>query len=200
MRHLTITAALVLTLLAMPLQAQAQAVQDGVLDGKAAAELGDFATAVAIWQPLADAGDPRAETYLGMMYDNGYGVSQDRTMAFRLFERAANRGYASAQYHLGFMYHHGRGVQRSQTEALNWYRLAAQQGDVAAQYNLGKIYAHGLVVQRDLVTAHMWLELASRKRTSIRPLASRDRRDLEKQMSEAEIEEAAERAENWRPS
>jgi TPR repeat protein len=197
MRYLAITAALALTLLAAPAPATDT---DRVLDGKAAAELGDYVRAVAIWQPLAEAGDPRAETYMGIMYDNGYGVPQNRAEAFRLFERAANRGYASAQYNLAFMYHHGRAVQRSQTEALKWYRQAAAQGDVAAQYNLGKMYAHGLVVQRDLVTAHMWLELASRARTSVRPLAARDRRDLEKQMNAAEIEEAGQRAQRWRPS
>jgi uncharacterized protein len=195
MRQLAMIAALALALLGTP----AVAAGDDVLEGKAAAERGEFVQAVAIWQPLAEAGDPRAETYLGMMYDNGYGVPQDRAEAFRLFERAANRGYASAQYHLAFMYNHGRGVQRSQTEALKWYQLAAAQGDVAAQYNLGKLYAHGLVVRRDLVTAHMWLELASRQRTSVKPLATRDRRVLEKQMSEAEIEEATERAQRWRP-
>lgn len=195
MRHPAMIAMLALTLLAPP----AAAAGDAVLDGKAAAELGDYVAAVAIWQPLAEAGDPRAETYLGIMYDNGYGVAQDRATAFRLFERAANRGHASAQYHLAFMYHHGRGVQRSQSEALRWYQLAAAQGDVAAQYNLGRMYAHGLVVPRDLVTAHMWFELAGRERTSIRPLATRDRRDLEKQMSAAEIEEASQRAQRWRP-
>ncbi len=195
MRHLARSATIFLTLLATP----SLAAGDGVLDGKAAAELGDYVEAVAIWQPLAEAGDPRAETYLGMMYDNGYGVPQDRSQAFRLFERAAARGYASAQYHLGFMYHHGRGVQRSQAEAMKWYKLAAAQGDVAAQYNLGRMYVHGLVVQRDLVTAHMWLELASRERTSVRPLATRGRRDLERQMTAAEIEAATELADRWQP-
>jgi uncharacterized protein len=193
MRHFAVAVALALALLATP------AAADGVLDGKAAAELGDFERAVAIWRPLAEAGDPRAETYLGIMYDNGYGVPQDRAQAFGWFELAAGRGFASAQYHLGFMYHHGRGVQRSQSEALRWYRLAAAQGDPAAQYNLGRMYAHGLVVRRDLVEAHMWFDLAARQRTSIRPLASRDRNALARQMSEDEVEVAVERAENWRP-
>ncbi len=193
MRHFATAVALALALLVTP------AAADDVLDGKAAAELGDFERAVAIWRPLAEAGDPRAETYLGIMYDNGYGVAQNRAEAFRWFELAAGRGFANAQYHLGFMYHHGRGVQRSQSEALRWYRLAAAQGDPAAQYNLGRMYAHGLVVPRDLVEAHMWLDLASRERTSIRPLASRDRNVLARKMSEAEVELAVERAENWRP-
>jgi TPR repeat protein len=176
------------------------ATADGVIDGKTAAAEGDFMTAVAIWRPLAEAADPRAETYLGQMYENGYGVPQDYERAVYWFRRAAERGYASGQYHLGFMYHHGRGLQRSQTEALKWYRAAAEQGDLAAQYNLGRMYAHGLVVERDLVEAHMWFDLASRERTSVRPLATRDLRTVAREMSDSEIEEAVKRAENWRPS
>jgi len=193
MRRLLMVAPLAALWLATP------ALADAVLDGKTAAENGDFVAAVAIWRPLAEAADPRAETYLGLMYDNGYGVPQDRAEAFRWFERAADRGYAKAQYHLGFMYQHGRGVQRSQDEAAKWYRLAAAQGDPAAQYNLGRMYAHGLSVPRDVVEAHMWLELAARERTSIRPLATRDRNVLARRMTEEEIELAVERAENWEP-
>ena len=193
-RYLLQAMVLVLVLLATPVVAQ------GVMDGKAAAEKGDFVRAVEIWRPLAEAGDPRAETYLGLMYDNGHGVPQDREEAFYWYERGANAGYARAQYHLGFMYHYGFGTTRSQSEAMKWYRLAADQGEVRAQYNLGKLYAHGLVVQRDLVTAHMWFDIASRKRTSVWPLASRDLRTVAKKMSESQIEEAEERAKNWQPS
>jgi TPR repeat protein len=185
--------------LAIALLSAAPSAADDVFEGKAAAELGDYARAVEIWRPLAEAGDPRAETYLGIMYDNGYGVPQDRAEAFRWFERAAQRGFANAQYHLGFMYHHGRGVQRSQVEALKLYQLAAAQGDPAAQYNLGRMYAHGLVVERDLVEAHMWFELAAQKRTSVRPLASRDLRAVAREMTDAEVELAVERAANWQP-
>lgn len=193
MRHLATAMALGLILLATGAGATS------VLDGKEAAEKGDFAAAVAIWRPLAEARDPRAETYIGLMYDNGYGVTQDRAEAFRWFERAAGRGYADAQYHLGFMYHHGRGVRRSQTEALKWYRAAAAQGQPAAQYNLGKMYAHGLVVRRDLVEAYAWLDLAAARRSPMQMLAARDRDIVAARLSEAEIEEARERAQDRRP-
>lgn len=194
MRQFVAAAALAVALTALP-----AAAADAVLDGKAAAELGDYVRAVEIWRPLAEAGDPRAETYLGIMYDNGYGVAQDRAQAFRWFERAAGRGFAKAQYHLAFMYQHGRGVQRSQSEALKYYGMAAAQGDPAAQYNLGRMYAHGLAVPHNLVEAHMWFALASRERTSVRPLASRERKSIERQMTEEEVALAVERAENWRP-
>jgi len=193
MRFVSIVTALALALATTP------ALADTVVDGKAAAELGDFEKAVAIWRPLAEAGDPRAETYMGLMYDNGYGVPQDRVEALRWFSRAAGRGYADAQYHLAFMYHHGRGVQRSQTEALRWYRAAAAQGQPAAQYNLGKIYAHGLVVERDLVSALAWLDLAAAKRSPMQMVARRDRDLIAARLSEAEIEAAEELAKAWRP-
>ncbi len=194
-RYILQVVVLVLALLAAP-----AVVAQGVMDGKEAAEKGNFVRAVEIWRPLAEAGDPRAETYLGMMYDNGYGVPQDREQAFYWYQRGAEAGFARAQYHLGFMYHYGFGTTRSQSEALKWYRLAADQGEVRAQYNLGKLYAHGLVVQRDFVTAHMWFEIASRKRTAVWPLASRDLKTVAKKMSESQIEEAEERAKNWQPS
>lgn len=190
---LAFSLSLCLSLLVTPVSAAS------FLDGKEAAEKGDFAAAVEIWRPLAESRDPRAETYLGLMYDNGYGVAQDQAEAFRWFERAAGRGYADAQYHLAFMYHHGRGVQRSQSEALKWYRLAAAKGQPAAQYNLGRMYAHGLVVKRDLVTAFAWLDLAAAKRSPMQMLARRDRDKIGERLSEAEIEAAHERAREWQP-
>lgn len=196
MRHVAKAAFFVLALCLLALPATAQ----NVLDGREAANNGDYAGAVAIWRPLAEAGDLAAQTYMGIMHENGLGVPQDWRQAFAWYERAARRGYARAQYHLGFMYQHGRGVQRSQDEALDWYRLAAAQGNVHAQYNLGKMYAHGLAVERDFVEAHMWFELAASERTSIRPLAQRDRATIAKSMTPDEIEEAQERAGSWRRS
>ena len=45
--------------------------------GLAAAQAGDFATALQEWKPLAEAGDVDAQYNLGIMYDNGDGVPQD---------------------------------------------------------------------------------------------------------------------------
>ena len=45
--------------------------------GLAAAQSGDFATALREWTPLAEQGDPDAQYNLGVMYRNGNGVPQD---------------------------------------------------------------------------------------------------------------------------
>jgi TPR repeat protein len=46
-------------------------------DGVAAAERGDYATALHLIRPLAKRGDAAAQFALGGMFDTGKGVSQD---------------------------------------------------------------------------------------------------------------------------
>ncbi len=189
------------TLLGLFLAASAAVAQTSQFEkGIEAAHRGEYELAIELWRPLAEEGDLKAQTYMGLMYDNGWGVPQDYAEAHRWFLRAAEKGYAKAQYHLAFSFHQGRGVQRSQTEALKWYNRAAAQGESAAQYNLGKIYAHGLVVRRDLVEAYKWLALAARGSSPISPLAARDRDLLEPRLTPEQLELAEQRVEDWRPS
>jgi hypothetical protein len=44
--------------------------------GVAAAQSGDFATALREWKPLAEQGHARAQYNLGVMYESGQGVLQ----------------------------------------------------------------------------------------------------------------------------
>jgi hypothetical protein len=44
-------------------------------DGVAAYQRGDFATALGLFQPLADQGNAAAQTNLGVMYEKGAGCS-----------------------------------------------------------------------------------------------------------------------------
>ena len=43
---------------------------DALQDGVDAAKLGDFKTAISLWQPLANRGTTKAEYYLGRLYRN----------------------------------------------------------------------------------------------------------------------------------
>ena len=45
-------------------------------DGMDAAESGDYETAMRLWRPLADQGDPTVQNLLGQMYREGTGVPQ----------------------------------------------------------------------------------------------------------------------------
>ena len=116
--------------------------------GMAAAQSGDFAAAVQQWRPLADQGDPDAQSSLGYMYEFGLGVAQNEVEAAALYGRAAEQGFADAQFNLAAMYDDGRGVALDDAVAANWYELAAEQGHVSAQYNLGLMYKWGEGVEK----------------------------------------------------
>ena len=98
---------------------------------------GDYETAYRLIKPLAEKGLPEAQFNLGLMYDNGQGVSQDYAEAVKWYRKAAEQGNAKAQYNLGAMYNNGQGVPQDYAEAVTWYRKAAEQGNAKAQYNLG---------------------------------------------------------------
>ena len=72
--------------------------------GMTAYDRGDFATAFSQWMPLAEQGDADAQYNLGVMYDNGEGVTQDDAEAVKWYRRAAEQGNAFAQHNLGVMY------------------------------------------------------------------------------------------------
>ena len=150
-----IAIATVLSLAFTPLAAQ------DFSKGLAAAQAGDFATALQEWTPLAEAGGARAQNALGYMYENGYGVLQDYAEAMRWYRLAADQEDANAQYNLGNMYANGQGVPQDYAEAVRLYRLAADQGDANAQYNLGFMYENGQGVLQDNVTAHMWYNIGA---------------------------------------
>ena len=62
---------------------------------------GDYVTAFREWRELADQGLPKAQSALGLMYQDGQGVAQDDAEAVKWFRLAAEQGDADAQSNLG---------------------------------------------------------------------------------------------------
>ena len=95
-------------------------------DALAAFTRADYPRTLELVQPLAEQGDPRAQSLLGVMYDFGSGVPKNSAKATELYTESAMRGFAEAQFYLG---------QRSKdpAEAAAWYLKAAQQGFTQAQ-------------------------------------------------------------------
>ena len=86
----------------------------------------------------AEGGDVEAKYWLGIMYSEGEGVSQDYNIALDWLRQAADEGDALAQYMMGGMYYHGEGVDKDYKEALIWYNKAVEQGYDEAQIKIGK--------------------------------------------------------------
>lgn len=105
---------------------------------------------------LAESGDSFAQGTIGRMYDYGYGVAQDKSVAVKWMMEAAYQGYPDAQNYFGWMYETGNGIDKDIVKALEWYRKAAEQGLACAQNNLGIMYEKGNGVDKDYGLAEEW--------------------------------------------
>lgn len=65
-------------------------------EADAAIKKRDYVTAVRIVRPMAERGDANAQYILGMFYDNGFAVPQDRIKAFMWLSLAASQGRENA--------------------------------------------------------------------------------------------------------
>lgn len=109
----------------------------------------------------ADAGDPKAIFEIGNRYDAGRGVTADRAIAAKWYERAAEQGFAPAQYRIGNFHEKGIGVARDVSKAKTWYQLAAAQGNASAMHNLAVLFAMGTDGAVDNDSAARWFVKAA---------------------------------------
>ena len=121
----------------------------------------EYDTALAIWQPLADAGDAESQYGLGMMYGNGFGVPMDDALALKWYGLAAEQGHSGAMCNLAVMHQNGWGVPPNEEEAVRLYSLAAEQGVAEAMVSLGRHFAMDFSDAYDPLEAYKWFSLAA---------------------------------------
>lgn len=85
----------------------------------------DYRTALKVWLPQAEAGDPEAQNYVGQIYEKGLGLEEDHQSAAYWYEKSAEQGFSEAQINLGYLYEKGLGVPQDSARALNLYRKAS---------------------------------------------------------------------------
>ncbi|EIZ78576.1 hypothetical protein WSK_2623 [Novosphingobium sp. Rr 2-17] len=117
---------------------------------------GDYSTAVRLWQPLADRGDPDALFNLAQAYKLGRGVPADLARAEDLYGKAAAKGHVQAADSYGLML-----FQSGEREkALPFVQASAARGEARAMYILGVAYFNGDVVPKDWERAYALTSLA----------------------------------------
>ncbi|MDI1365138.1 MAG: SEL1-like repeat protein, partial [bacterium] len=118
---------------------------------------------VEIMRKAANLGLPRAQFYLGKMYETGEGgVKKDLAEARRWTERAATSGDPRAMHNLALFYFKGEGGAKNSTTAASWFRKAADQGLVDSQFNLAQLYEGGWGVSQNPAEAYKWYVIAGR--------------------------------------
>ncbi len=118
-------AAATLALLAICSWPGAPARADALTRANAAYVRGDYIAVVKLLTPLALRGNPRAQAFLGFMYENGFGAPQAYVAASDLYIESAISGNPFGQCMLGLMYDKGHGVPQDFILAYKWLNLAA---------------------------------------------------------------------------
>ena len=140
---------LVCTSLLLAAPASAQNVKAGI----DAWQRGDYVGAVAIWRPLAEAGDPDASFNMGQAYRLGRGVLVDLATAQTWLERSAEKGHVDAQTTLGLLlFQNG-----NQADGLKWLKGAAEKGDPRAMLVYGTALYNGDGVPQDPVLGYAYV-------------------------------------------
>ncbi len=107
---------------------------------------GDLSRALALYRRAAAAGDLRAQVSLGLLYQNGIGVSApDPSAAVALYEQAAEGGSPDGMINLAVALFSGTGTTPDPDRAVEILRRAAEQGSARARFNLGVLARDGTI-------------------------------------------------------
>lgn len=156
----------------------------------------DYHAARGWFEKAAKRGFPKAQFYMGDLYDRGLGVRQDFVRAAEWYRVAAGFGRSpESEFALGELFYYGRGVPQQYDVAITWYRKAAIKGLPTAQYVLAGMYENGWGVRRNLTQAYVWFARAAEKadavmvpRRSLGPVVSLAK--LEARMGRLELKNA----------
>jgi TPR repeat protein len=102
---------------------------DGDAAGSRAYAVQNYVRAAEIFLPLAEQGDARAQTYIGVMYLRGQGVPQNFAVAAYWLHLASAAGIPTAQYFFGLMYDKGQGMPQDFVLAQAWLNLAVAHAE-----------------------------------------------------------------------
>lgn len=142
-----LVAAALFAAIAAPVSAQS------VKAGIEAWQRSDYPAAVAIWRPLAEAGDADAQFNLGQAYRLGRGVPINLSAAKTWFERAARSGHLDAETTLGLLlFQNGE-----QAQGLKWLKQAADKDEPRALLVYGTALYNGDGLTQDRVLGYSYV-------------------------------------------
>lgn len=150
----------------------------------------NLATALKVWLPLAEQGDPAAQTYVGEIFEKGLGVPSDYAAAAQWYRRAAEAGYSRAAINFGNLLEQGLGVPKDPAQALNWYRRAAGLGALTFEVVPGKTTAELQELRTQIAELRGQLQTKQAELDRARGELEKLRRSLEERRSEADSERA----------
>ncbi len=112
----------------------------------------DYSRALNLFLPLAQRGDPRAQTSVGIIFANALGTAVDYSQALRWLTKAADQQVGEAQLELGKMHRDGLGVPVDSDTALKLFESASDKDTPNSYSAVGSL----LLSKRQIAAASVW--------------------------------------------
>lgn len=139
----------------------AQSQQQNFERGEDAYQRKDYATALALWLPLAEQKHSLAQYNIAYMYQKGLGTAANEATACTWFSQAAAQNDLAAIVATGRCYAEGKGVAQDLSLAAALYERAAVNGDAQAQFLYAQAQERGLGVPPNQELALQWYKRAA---------------------------------------
>jgi len=135
--------------------------------GREAYDRQDYAKALEILRPLAEAGNADAQNILGRMYALGQGVPKDVDEAIKWIILSSKNGNIEAQDELALFaimeFHEKRQTVENKEEKIKWIMSSAERGNPEAMNMLGMLYSAGNGLPMTTLEAERWYCRAIKK-------------------------------------
>lgn len=109
----------------------------------------------------AEQGNEIAQHWIGLMYFNGDGVTQDYNEAYKWFLKACDGGNDASKTFLAYMYFEGLGTEKDFNKAYNIYFETAEGGHDFSKYQLARMYYYGYGTEINYDKAFYWFKESS---------------------------------------
>lgn len=76
---------------------------------------------------------------IGVCYENGYGVEQNMSKAFKCYKKSVEMGSNDALFNLAICYENGIGVARNLLKAIEYYEKSAKLGNEKSKNRLKEL-------------------------------------------------------------
>jgi uncharacterized protein len=119
---------------------------------------GFYLTALELALPLAEEGNPAAQTLVAEIFAGGFGIARDLGEAAFWYGQAAAQDYPPAQFEYALFLLEGRHVAADPQQARALMRAAADSGHAASQFNYAQSLVRDFPGERGLIEAMPYFE------------------------------------------
>ena len=116
----------------------------------------NYSMAMEWFKKASELGNTDALYNIGLLYQNGHGVTKDYVIAKEWFLKGAEKNNYRSLYAIGNLYLKGLGITKDITTAMAYFIKSAILGYSVAMNQIGLLYHNGEIVEKNYELAKEW--------------------------------------------